>query len=170
MTQSNENSNPVHDRVDVDLRRKAFVLEALFFLGVLVLGTFTLSYFAVLLNLALLVVYGILEASTGAAFGKYFFGIRIKSADGGDAPFSRLIWRALIKFNGVVLCFVTFLLSRSLDLRWISELMSVDIEVLPVVVLYGGQVAMILGSLLACGERKQTLHDRLAGTAVYPRD
>jgi uncharacterized RDD family membrane protein YckC len=100
------------------------------------------------------VIIAVWEACTGAAVGKMALGIKIKSADASPASFGKLLLRSLFKYNVQVLGVITVL---------------TGIEAIESVGSIGGFV-MGIGCLLVLGGEKQALHDKLAGTAVYPKD
>ena len=100
------------------------------------------------------VIIAVCEACTGAAIGKMTLGIKIKSADGSPASFGKRLVRSLFKYNAQVLGVLTVLTG-------IEALESVGNI---------GMFVMAIGCLLVLGGEKQALHDKLAGTAVYPKD
>ena len=100
------------------------------------------------------VIIAVWEACTGAAIGKMALGIKIKSADGSPASFGKRLVRSLFKYNAQVLGVLTVLTG-------IEALESVGNI---------GMFVMAIGCLLVLGGEKQALHDKLAGTAVYPKD
>jgi uncharacterized RDD family membrane protein YckC len=100
------------------------------------------------------VIIAVWETCTGAAIGKMALGIKIKSADGSPASFGKRLVRSLFKYNAQVLGVLTVL---------------TGIEVLQSVGNIGGLV-MVIGCLFVLGGEKQAVHDKLAGTAVYPKD
>ncbi|HAB11108.1 MAG TPA: hypothetical protein DCE47_05415 [Planctomycetaceae bacterium] len=100
------------------------------------------------------VIIAVWEACTGAAIGKMALGIKIKSADGSPASFGKLLLRSLFKYNAQVLGVITVLTG-------IEAIESVGNI---------GMFVVAIGCLLVLGGEKQALHDKLAGTAVYPKD
>ena len=100
------------------------------------------------------VIIAVWEACTGAAIGKMALGIKIKSADARPASFGKLLLRSLFKYNAQVLGVLTVLTGIE-AIRSVGNL---------------GMFVMGIGCLLAFGGEKQALHDKLAGTAVYPKD
>lgn len=100
------------------------------------------------------VVIAMWEASTGAALGKLALGIKIKSADGSLASFNQRLIRSLFKYNAQVLGLVAIVTG----VEAIGTVGNIGILV------------VIIGCLLVLGGEKQALHDKLAGTAVYPKD
>lgn len=99
------------------------------------------------------IVYSILEGLAGASLGKILLGLTVGRADGQKAGLGRKLLRWLLK--GLTLLFVpcfglienVFVIYPFLALSLIS----------------------ILGLSLVLGKEKQTLYDRLAGTAVFRR-
>ena len=100
------------------------------------------------------VIIAVWEACTGAAIGKMALGIKIKSADGSPASFGKRLLRSLLKYNAQVLGVVTVLTG----VEAINSVGNI------------GLLVMAIGCLLVLGGEKQALHDKLAGTAVYPKD
>lgn len=95
---------------------------------------------------------GILEAFTGASVGKRFMKIRIRSEHDTQADWSKLLLRAVLKHVSFVFFLITLLTGIQLY------------------TILGGFMGMVtgMGMVLILGETRQTLHDRIAETAVYP--
>ncbi len=94
----------------------------------------------------------LVEGITGYTVGKIALGLRVGSADGTLAPMQKLLIRFACKhvhFVLGVLGLVTFSALGTLG------------SVLGVVAFFG--------CFAAPGDKKQALHDMIAGTAVYPK-
>lgn len=97
------------------------------------------------------VLYGLIEAFTGASPGKMLLGIRIRAANGTEPGMGALLTRYAIK-NVAALCSMLVLLT--------------SVQIFDTVGNYAGLVVG-LGCFMVLGSAKQGLHDLLAGTAVY---
>jgi uncharacterized RDD family membrane protein YckC len=97
-------------------------------------------------------LYFAIEGFTGATPGKMLLGLRIGTDSMTPAPLSKLLLRYALKHPHFVL--------GTLGVFTFSFLSTLGV--------YLGPIAF-LGSFLALGEKKQALHDLIAGTAVYPR-
>lgn len=97
-------------------------------------------------------VYALLEAFLGATVGKMLVGIKIGDADGTKAGLGKLFLRYALK-NGAFLCALLAGL--------------IGVELLTTV---GGiwSLTWFLGCFLVLTQARQGLHDKIAGTAVYP--
>ena len=116
-------------------------------------GIFGAIFGFVFAAIVIAAVYFLIEGFTGYTLGKLILGIRIASADGTAAPLSRLLGRFAIKNSNSLLGLVALFTGT----RAFYSL---------------GQVAgliVFVGCFLALGVSKQALHDRIMGTAVYPR-
>src|SRR5260370_42222302 len=97
-------------------------------------------------------LYFLVEGVTGYTVGKLALGIRIGTAEMTPAPIPKLLLRFCCKHPHFVLgtlgAFTFDALSR-----------------------LGGLLGVVafFGCFLALGEKKQALHDLIAGTAVYPK-
>ena len=85
---------------------------------------------------------------------KRALGIKVKSADGSPASFDKRLYRTLFKYNVWVLGLV-------------ASMTGIDVVTSASGV---GCCVVAIGCLLALGRKKQALHDRLFGTAVFLRD
>gem|GEM_PF-487302 len=94
-----------------------------------------------------------MEAVTGASPGKRFLKIGIRHESGRPADRAGLVLRAVVKNLGVILAALAALF-RSPSFGVLSL----------IAVLASGP-----GYMMAFGEKRQALHDRIAETAVYPR-
>jgi uncharacterized RDD family membrane protein YckC len=99
-------------------------------------------------------VYFLLEGFTGYTVGKLILGIRIANADATAAPLTRLLGRFAIKNSNSILAFLGLVAGT----RALFSLGNV------------AGLIVFVGCFLALGVNKQALHDRIMGTAVYPRD
>jgi uncharacterized RDD family membrane protein YckC len=97
------------------------------------------------------VVYGLAEGLFGRALGKLLLGLRIADTSGRAASLPRLLGRMAVKQSGALLA-LTAMVTGS---YFVGEL---------------GQIpawAVMIGFLLVLGHKRQALHDRASGTAVY---
>lgn len=101
--------------------------------------------------------YNATEIAFAATPGKYLLGIQIKGEYGNKASTTQLVMRYLLKWGGGILLFIGTLILSTYQIN--------------IVYFIGRAISAIinLGYLLAFGESKQALHDRLALTAVYKR-
>jgi len=99
------------------------------------------------------VVYSILEGLAGASLGKLLLGLRVGRADGRKAGLGRKLLRWLLK--GLTLLFIPCF-----------GLIENEFVIYPFLAL---SLISILGLFLVFGKEKQTLYDRLSGTAVFRR-
>ncbi|HEV8304429.1 MAG TPA: RDD family protein [Gemmatimonadales bacterium] len=99
-------------------------------------------------------VYFLIEGFTGYTVGKLILGIRVANADGTQAPVSTLLARWALKNINFVLTVVALL---------------TGIEFIRVLGNLGGLVIFV-GCFLVLGMSRQALHDRIANTAVYPKN
>ncbi len=99
------------------------------------------------------IVYALLEAFTGATVGKMLLGIKVGDADGTRAGLGKLFLRYALK-NGAFVC---TLLAGLVGVELFNTL--------------GGIWSLIwfLGCFLVLTQARQGLHDKIAGTAVYPK-
>lgn len=117
-------------------------------------GIFGAVFGFILAAIVIGVVYFFIEGLTGYTAGKLILGIRIANADATSAPVTRLLGRFAIKNSNSLLAILTVFTG----IRAFYSL---------------GQVAglvVLVGCFMALGVSKQALHDRIVGTAVYPRD
>jgi len=98
-------------------------------------------------------VYALLEAFTGATVGKMLLGIKIGDANGTKAGLGKLLVRYALK-NGTFLC---ALLAGIIGVELLNKVGTV----------WG--LIWFLGCFLTLTQARQGLHDKIAGTAVYPR-
>src|SRR3954468_18913622 len=96
--------------------------------------------------------YFLVEAFTGYSLGKLAVGLRIGSADGTLASTQKLLIRFACKHVHFVLG-VLGLLTLGL-LTTLGSILG---------------VVSFFGCFAALGDKKQALHDMIAGTAVYPK-
>jgi len=97
-------------------------------------------------------LYFLVEGVTGYTVGKLALGLRIGTAEGTLAPLPKLLLRFVCKHPHFVF--------GTLGALTFGALSTVG-TVLGVVAFFG--------CFMALGEKKQALHDLLAGTAVYPK-
>ena len=121
------------------------------------LGSGMVEFYGVLIAitvgaLCFSLISGLLEAFTGASVGKRLLKIRIRSEEDSAPELSKLVLRAVLKH----VSFVFFLLTLLTGIQLYAILGS----------LMGTVVAV--GMFLILSHEKQTLHDRIAETAVYP--
>jgi len=97
-------------------------------------------------------ISALLETFRGASVGKYLLKLHICSSDGSKPELSRLVLRAVLKHISIVF----FLLTLLTGIQFYAVL--------------GGLMGTVIsiGMFLIIGQEKQTLHDRIAETAVYP--
>lgn len=95
------------------------------------------------------VVYAIMEVTTGRTPAKRLFGLQIRQRDGSPATRTQIVVRGLVQDGGAILWLAGFvfppLAALGLMWNWLS----------------------LLGCFMALGSRRQALHDRLSGTAVF---
>ena len=109
--------------------------------------------------LAMIVVF-VPEVFIGATPAKCMLGIRIRTEEGAVAPFSTLLFRFCIKHIGLLSVILGSVCSAFLGAG-----------VSAIAVVGGlGSLCISLGVLCALGESRQTLHDKISGTAVYPKE
>lgn len=96
-------------------------------------------------------ISALLETFHGASAGKLLLNLQIRSSDGSKPEISRLVLRALLKHISLV--FFLLALLTGIQLYAVS----------------GGLAGAIItvGLFRILGQDKQTLHDRIAETAVY---
>jgi len=99
-------------------------------------------------------VYFLIEGFTGYTLGKLILGIRVANADGTQAPVQTLLARWALKNINFVLTVVA-LLSGIEFIRVLGNL---------------GGLVIFVGCFLVLGMSRQALHDRIANTAVYPKN
>ena len=96
-----------------------------------------------------MVLFITIEVATGMTPAKRLFGLQIRQRDGTPARRSQILLRGLVQDGGSVLWLAGFFFPPAapvgLAWNWVS----------------------ILGCLMALGSRRQALHDRVAGTAVF---
>jgi uncharacterized RDD family membrane protein YckC len=97
-------------------------------------------------------IYALLEAFTGATVGKMILGIKIGDVDGTRAGLGKLFLRYVLK-NGAFFC---ALLAGLIGVELFNTI--------------GGIWSLIwfIGCFLVLTQARQGLHDKIAGTAVYP--
>jgi uncharacterized RDD family membrane protein YckC len=97
-------------------------------------------------------LYFLAEGLTGATLGKLALGLRIGRADMTPAPIPKLLLRFCCKHPHFVL--------GTLGVLSLSALAT-----------FGALLGALafLGCFAAIGEKRQALHDMIAGTAVYPK-
>ncbi len=110
-------------------------------------------FFALIIGtLLFLIAIACVEGGWGTSPGKYFLKIRIFDESGRPAETSTLILRAVIKNLGTLLSILA-IPTKSLFIAVFSTIVC---------------LVMGVGYTMAFGKRRQTLHDRIAETAVYP--
>jgi len=98
--------------------------------------------------------YFLIEGFTGYTLGKLMLGMRIASADGTQAPVSKLLTRWAVKNNN----FLLTVLATATGVKFLATLGSL------------GGLVIFIGCFLALGASKQALHDRICDTAVWPKN
>ena len=98
-------------------------------------------------------IYFLVEGMTGLTPGKMMLGLRVGMADGTRAPMPRLLLRYVCKHPHFVFGVVGLLTFTPFS--WFAAFL--------------GPISF-LGCFAALGERKQALHDLIAGTAVYLKE
>lgn len=99
------------------------------------------------------VLYGLIEAFTGASPGKMALKLKIGYQDGRPAPVRTYLTRWAVKNGGVIL-WAAGVLTGSGPVAMLGWLVS---------------LAVFLGCLLVLGDRRQAIHDMAATTAVFRR-
>jgi uncharacterized RDD family membrane protein YckC len=99
-------------------------------------------------------IYFAVEGFTGYTLGKLMLGIRIANEDGTQAPLGTLLGRFAIKNINTVMSLAALLLG---------------IKILGTLGNVAGLVVFV-GYFLALGAKRQTLHDQIMHTAVYPKN
>jgi len=99
------------------------------------------------------VVYYLIEGLSGYTLGKLALGIRIASADGTAAPMGQLMGRYAVKNIGSLL-FVAAAITGVESLKTVGSI---------------GGLVIFIGCFMVLGASKQALHDRIVGTAVFPK-
>jgi uncharacterized RDD family membrane protein YckC len=98
-----------------------------------------------------MILYELIEGFTGASPGKMILGIKIRNIDGSKAGLIKLLFRYFLKHIHFWFMLISGLVQQ------------------PFLLIIGFILSFIftLGGLLILGESKQTLHDKIALTAVY---
>lgn len=99
------------------------------------------------------VLYGLIEAFTGASPGKMILGMKIGNQDGTSAEMSTYLIRWAVKNSGNILGALAALLSISL-FSTLGNLASLGI---------------LVGCFFVLGTNRQSFHDMAAKTAVYKK-
>lgn len=102
--------------------------------------------------LLFLIAIACFEGAWGTSPGKHFLKIRILDESGRPAEKSSLILRAVVKNLGTLLSILA-IPTRSMFIAVFSTIVCLVVG---------------LGYVMAFGKRRQTLHDHVAETAVYP--
>ncbi len=97
--------------------------------------------------------YFILEGLIGASIAKLILGIRIAKANAEKGNLLYFMWRFIIKYSGVILVIIGFILDMDI-------LMKIGLALI---------VVILIGSLTILSESRRALHDYISGTAVYSR-
>src|SRR5206468_78491 len=97
--------------------------------------------------------YSTTEIFMAASPGKMVLGLRIGGATGTAAPPQQLALRWALKYSAQLLTLI-IILTHLWSLSILSTLAS---------------LAIFVGCFFALGEKKQALHDMIAGTAVFRR-
>jgi len=96
-----------------------------------------------------MVVFLVAEVTTGMTPAKRLFGLQIRRRDGTPATRPQILLRGLLQDGGAILWLAGFVFPPAapvgLAWYWVSA----------------------AGCLMALGSRRQALHDRLSGTAVF---
>lgn len=110
---------------------------------------------ALLLAMALWLVYFLSELLIGVTAGKLLCGLRIARDDSCSAPVARLAVRFLLRRSAEILFFAGLLFNGLPLLRAAAE---------------GMAVIIFISMLLALESKRTTLYDRWTSTAVYPKE
>lgn len=102
-------------------------------------------------SVAVFVLLTTLEVFYGATIGKLILGLRVANSNRTWAGFQQLLLRAFIKYISIFFNFL-FLITMIDFISTIGTLLA---------------VILIIGCFVALSEKKQTLHDLIAGTAVF---
>ncbi len=105
----------------------------------------------------IVLAYFLLEVMIAVSLGKLILGIQIASFNGSKPSTIQLLTRYLIKNIGVIFSFFAFLLFGTA----LYDMLSTTGVVLSII--------MIIGFFFILARRRQAFHDRLSGTAVFPR-
>ncbi len=92
-----------------------------------------------------------LEIFYGATPGKLIMGLRVANSNRTWATLKQLMFRASIKYVSILLNFL-FLITTVEFISTIGSILS---------------IVLIIGCFVALSEKKQALHDIIAGTAVF---
>ena len=98
-------------------------------------------------------VYYLVEGLSGYTLGKLALGIRVASADGTAAPIGQLMGRYAVKNIGTLM-FVAAAITGVESLKTVGSI---------------GGLVIFIGCFMVLGASKQALHDRIVGTAVFPK-
>jgi uncharacterized RDD family membrane protein YckC len=113
--------------------------------GFLLLGFVVGLLISMLAYIALDLLYGLIEALTGASPGKRIMGLQVAHEDGSKGDIQLYLLRWTLKNSGKLL---TFILPGISSIAW---------------------MVFYFGCFAALGEKKQALHDRIAKSAVYKK-
>ncbi len=124
--------------------------------GVLVgggVGALAGALFGALIGIGLFsLFYGLIEALTGASPAKRMLSLKIRNADGSEAPIGRLVLRYALKNCAFFISLAGGILGVD-AFSWLSGLAG---------------LAIFIGCFFVLGYERQALHDMIAETAVYP--
>lgn len=115
---------------------------------------YTWFYLVNLLGILACLSYAATEIINAASPGKVACGITIKSAEGTPAELDSLTRRAVVKYATLLLALLGAI--STLSFFYTLALMAA--------------IIVCMGCLLVLTESRQALHDRAAGTAVYPSE
>ena len=119
--------------------------------GAVVLGGFLGSILGAIVGpLFMQLIFMLIEAVFGISPAGKMLGIKVAQADGSPGSFGNYFIRALVKFSPVWLLILGIMVESG-ALTTIAGLLN---------------LVLGLGLLMALGESKQTLYDKLTGTAV----
>jgi uncharacterized RDD family membrane protein YckC len=108
---------------------------------------------APLATMIAILLYGLIEAFTGASLGKMALGMKIANPDATAASVGKLFGRYAVKNGSAMINFLG-------SVAGVAALGNI-----------GGlwSLAFLIGCFFALGSSKQALHDIIVGTAVYPK-
>lgn len=105
-------------------------------------------------GLVFYLLYFLLEPLSAATPGKWLLGIRVARADGVAASLAVLLRRYAIKISPVIVAALGIAIGLDEPLQIVAGLLA---------------LALVVGYLFALSPARQTLHDKIAATAVFAR-
>jgi uncharacterized RDD family membrane protein YckC len=100
------------------------------------------------------ILYFLMEGLIGASLAKLVLGIKIARAEGEGAYLPMFLWRFLVKYSGIILLIIGFLLNMEI-------LMKVGVALVFII---------LIGSVPILSKDRRAIHDYMSGTAVYDRN